>query len=188
MAWALHSTEPEGCSPKGEGYISCMACDCHAICIIYPKGGGACALLGSNRHVIEQMTRPTFICPQGSAIIKIQSLLAGTVWDLQSLQNFSNSLTMGYIPSCNTIVYRWLMTLVHEMSVHQSRPVTVDSKFRSASSNRFIFCILFSQSIQHVCMVLHDPQTYLELDRLCVQLQRPLLRLRHPQISHWSAL
>ena len=42
----LICTEPEGCSPKGDGYISCTARDWHAICIIYPmpKGGGTCAL------------------------------------------------------------------------------------------------------------------------------------------------
>jgi len=83
------------------------------------------------------------------------------------------------------------MTLVHEMSVHQSRPVTVDSKFRSVIKQSlhilyFIFPVDTTRTYAYT--VLHDPQTYLELDRLCVQLQWPLLRLRHPQISHWSAL
>jgi len=62
IAWqsvlnGLYSTEPKGHSPEGEGYISCTARDWHAICSIYPKGGGECALLGSSRQrVIEQTT------------------------------------------------------------------------------------------------------------------------------------
>jgi len=48
VPYGLYSTEPKGRSPKGEGYISCTAHDWHAMCIIYPKGGVMCALLGSN--------------------------------------------------------------------------------------------------------------------------------------------
>ena len=42
VVYGLYSTELKGCSPKGGGYISCTALDRHAICIIYPKGGGMC--------------------------------------------------------------------------------------------------------------------------------------------------
>lgn len=69
-------------------YISCRVCDWHPICLIYPKGLGVCTLLGSNtQHIIEQTMCPANArpsasrCqgPQGSAVVKIQSLLAGSV-------------------------------------------------------------------------------------------------------------
>jgi len=57
VPYGLYSTEPSGRSPEGEGYISYTARDWYdtGICIIYPncilaKGGGTCALLGSNRQ------------------------------------------------------------------------------------------------------------------------------------------
>ena len=91
VPYGLYSTESKGHSPKGERYISCTAHDRHAMCIIYPKGGGVFALLTTHRrtddascqHVSQcfkmKNSAGAFICPQGSAIIKIQSLPAGTV-------------------------------------------------------------------------------------------------------------
>jgi len=50
VPYGIYSTEPKGHSSDGECYISCMAHDWHAVCFIYPKGGGACALQGSDRQ------------------------------------------------------------------------------------------------------------------------------------------
>ena len=67
VLYGLCTTEPEGHGLEGEGYISCTARGWHAICIIYPKGGGACALLDSNRQrIAEQMTRPVNTRPSTS--------------------------------------------------------------------------------------------------------------------------
>jgi len=50
VPYGLYSTESEGHSPDGEGCISCTAHDRHAICIIYPKGGGVFVLLTTHRR------------------------------------------------------------------------------------------------------------------------------------------
>ena len=49
---ARHSvqSEPEGCSPEGEGYTSCASHNCPALEI--SQRWGACALLGSSRWCV----------------------------------------------------------------------------------------------------------------------------------------
>ena len=89
-------TEPEGCSPKGEGYISCTARDWHALCIIYPKGGVAC------RQQHFKMTNSTgaFICSPGQCYNKNTVSPSRYCMRFIIFAKLSNSLTTGYMCLC----------------------------------------------------------------------------------------